>query len=285
MANIYNTSEGTVYGSYFDDAIVNDYPALVYGFAGNDQITNIGSFIYADADEGNDILINYASNAHVYLFGGGGNDYLANSGNSQATLYGGYQTSGTDNDILVGNPYYPDIFILSPVGGNDVIYNYNSNDVIFCYYNDYSPPVPYVQGNDVIVRGPWMTAIVSGAAYQPLNFGYLPYGTSYDTASEESLWGNANTFYGTAGADNFFIDKAGGNDLIFDAAQGDTIHLCDTTLSDIVATSVSENSIAVAFNTGEVAMVGTTENISPTFKLASGESYVYNRESGAWQQT
>ena len=64
----------------------------------------------------------------------------------------------------------------------------------------------------------------------------------------------------------------------------DTVHLYDAALSDIVSTSVSDNSIAIEFNTGEVAMVSAAENTSPTFKLASGQSYVYNRETSSWRE-
>lgn len=47
---------------------------------------------------------------------------------------------------------------------------------------------------------------------------------------------------------------------------------------------VSDNLIVIAFNTGEVAMVSATENVSLPFKLTSGESYVYNRETSLWQE-
>ena len=67
-------------------------------------------------------------------------------------------------------------------------------------------------------------------------------------------------------------------------AQGDTIHFCDAVLSDIVATAVSDNAVAIAFNTGGTAVIGTTDNVSATFKLASGESYVYNRETFSWRK-
>ncbi len=84
--------------------------------------------------------------------------------------------------------------------------------------------------------------------------------------------------------DNIFAGKNDGNDLVFNAAQVDTIHFCDAVLSDIVATAVSDNAVAIAFNTGETAVIGTTGSVSATVKLASGESYVYNRESSSWQQ-
>ena len=80
------------------------------------------------------------------------------------------------------------------------------------------------------------------------------------------------------------MSRADGSDLIFGAAQDDTIQLYDTTLSEIVSTSANENSVTVNFATGKVAIVETSENISPTFKLTSGESYVYNRETNSWQE-
>ena len=89
----------------------------------------------------------------------------------------------------------------------------------------------------------------------------------------------------TDAADNLFVSGFdGSSEMIFGAAQDDTINLYDATLNDIVATSADANAVAVAFRTGETALVATTENLSPTFTLANGDSYVYNRAAGSWQQ-
>ena len=173
-------------------------------------------------------------------------------GSGTATLYGGYDVDDytDDNDILVGSPYATDVFVIGEYCGYDVIQNYDYNDIILCATTSGYPPAARISGYDVIVEGYGMTVVVQGAAYKPFNFGYM------------NAYGN----------------------IQFGAAQDDTINLYDATLNDIVATSVNENAVSVTFNTGETAIVATTENLSPTFKLASGESYVYNREAGSWQQ-
>ena len=288
MATISNTYTNYLNGTDQADLIYNYVPAYIHGRDGNDQISNSAQVAFINGDDDNDGIANYAFNAQVYMEGGEGNDYIINYGSGIATLYGGYDVDDyyEDNDILVGSPYAVDVFVIGEYCGYDVIQNYDWNDAIFCATTSGYPPYVYTSGSDVVVYGYGMTVIVQGAAYKPLNFGYMnSYGyTSFDTAQDAGdLWGGANAFTGTAGADNIFIGKSGGNDLIFDAAQDDTIHLCDVSLSDIVATAVSDNSIAIALNTGETAVVATSDKISPTFKLASGDSYVYNRESASWQ--
>lgn len=287
MANIINTTTNYVNGTGSADLIYNYVPAYVHGKEGNDQIASISQVAFINGDDGADGIANYAFNAQVYLDGGDDNDYIINYGGGIATLYGGYDVDDyyKDNDILVGSPYAVDFFVVGEYCGYDIIQNYESNDAIFCATTSGYPPYAYSYGSDVIVEGYGMQVLVQGAAYKQFNFGYMgSYNNpSFDTASDD-LWGGANTFTGTAQADNIYIGKSGGNDLIFDAGQEDTIRLCDVTLSDIVGTAVSDNAVAIAFNTGETAVVATNGNVSAKFQLATGESYAYNRESGAWQQ-
>lgn len=277
-----------------DDWLTGDYNKKIYldsslGWQTYSGITNI----IADSSTGNNEFWGDWQN----------NKIVDGSGNS--ALWGGW---GGDDTLTGGSG--ADTFLYNDNGGNDIITDANWNDTIYLfqsdinnvgfYYDSWNNVMHLYTGNSDL-----QVNCATGDYWYPMTYPVYQFadGTrltyingywqsaSYDTAedtgadiSTNPLWGNANTFYGTADADNIFINKTGGNDLIFNAAQDDTIHLCDTALSDVVATSVSENSIAVAFNTGEVAMVSTTENLSPTFKLASGESYVYNREAGSWQE-
>lgn len=289
MATIMNTYTNYINGTGDADLIYNYVPAVVHGNNGDDQIANVngGQVAYLAGDNGNDAIVNYAWNSQTYLNGGKGNDGLWNLGTGVSTLYGGYNVNEYyyDNDIMSGSPYAVDFFVVGEYCGYDLIQNYDWNDAIFFATTSGYPPYIYNYGNDVIIDS-WGTSVtVQGAAYKQLNLGYMgSYNEpTYDTATD-NLWGDANIFYGTADADNIFISKVGGNDLIFDAAQDDTIHLCDATLSDIVGTAISDNAVAIAFNTGETAVIATEGNVSAKFKLASGESYVYNREAGAWQQ-
>lgn len=289
MSTILNTYTNYINGTSDADVIYNYVPAVIHGNNGDDQIANVngGTIAYLAGDNGNDAIVNYAWNSQTYLNGGKGNDGLWNVGTGVSTLYGGYDVNEYyyDNDILSGSPYAVDFFVIGEYCGNDLIQNYDWNDAIFFATSSGYPPYIYNYGADVIIQS-WGTSVtVQGAAYKPLNFGYMgSYNEpSYDTASD-ALWGASNVFYGTADADNIFISKGGGNDLLFNADASDTIHLHDVTLDDIVGTAVNDTSIAIAFNTGETAVIASEGTVSATFKLASGESYVYNRESASWQQ-
>lgn len=288
MATISNTYTNYVNGTDYDDLIYNYVPAYIHGRDGNDQIANAAQVAFINGDDDNDAIVNYAGYSQVYLDGGEGNDYVANMGSGTATVYGGYDVDDytEDNDILVGSPYATDVFLVGEYCGYDVIQNYESNDIIFCATTSGYPPQAYVSGYDVVVQGYGMTVIVQGGAYKQFNFGYIGSygGVTFDAAQDgNNLWGMRGVV-ASAGAEDIFVSGFDGQgEMIFGAAQDDTINLYDATLSDIVATSVNENAISVTFKSGETAVVSTSENLSPTFKLASGDSYIYNRESSSWQ--
>ena len=102
------------------------------------------------------------------------------------------------------------------------------------------------------------------------------------------LWGGTDLaddlLVGGSGVNNFFIGKGNGNDVVTNASSDDVVSLFDASLSDIVATVVSGAAIAVAFNTGNVVMVGSTETLSAKFTLSDGSAYQYNHETQAWQE-
>ena len=289
MAVIHNNYTNYVNGTDYNDQIYNYVTAYVHGRDGNDEVTNIAQIAFINGDDDSDIVVNYAGYGQVYMDGGEDNDYLANYGSGEATLYGGYDVEdyNEDSDILIGSSYAVDTFLVGEYCGYDVIYNYDSNDRINCATSGYYPVTPTVQGNDVIITGAAMYVVVKDVVGKQFNFTQTPsYGSMiFDTAEDvdENLWG-IKSYVASEGAENIFVSRADGSDLIFGAAQDDTIQLYDTTLSEIVSTSANENSVTVNFATGKVAIVETSENISPTFKLTSGESYVYNRETNSWQE-
>lgn len=289
MAVIYNTYTNYVVGTYESDLIYNYVPSYIHGLSGDDQISNSAQVALINGDDGNDAIVNYAINSQTYLDGGAGNDYIINAGSGISSLYGGYGVYNyyNDNDILVGSPYAVDFFIVGEYGGYDVIQNYEWNDAIYCATTSGYLPYVHEQGNDVLIEGAAMMVVVQGAAGKQLNFGYTyGYGgISFDTeqSNGDALWGSKAIVATDSTEDIFVSGFDGQGEMIFGAAQDDTINLYDASLSDIVATSVNENAIAVAFKSGETAVVATSETLSPTFKLASGDSYVYNRAAGSWQ--
>lgn len=101
---------------------------------------------------------------------------------------------------------------------------------------------------------------------------------SSGSSGSADLWGD--TFTGTAEADNLFVGTHA-NSIVDNVDSQDSVTF-DAALSDIVATSVEGNTIAVAFTSGTTAVIQTAGD-SPTFNLASGESYIYDRQAASWK--
>lgn len=139
----------------------------------------------------------------------------------------------------------------------------------------------YVAGNAGVVDGRAFVnfEIIVGADNQSNNL-IAGYGGS-------NLWGgvgfSADILTGGLGLDNFLLGKNDGNDHVAGASLDDTVSLYDASLSDIVATAVSDNLVAVAFNTGFVVTVENSDSVTPAFQLSDGQSYRYNRANASWQ--
>ena len=101
------------------------------------------------------------------------------------------------------------------------------------------------------------------------------------------LWGgedSADDILFGGGENVFFLGKANGNDFVANASVTDTVNLYNATLSDIVATSDNNGVISVAFNTGNVIAVQSTDTLSATFTLSDGSAYQYNHATQTWQE-
>lgn len=159
----------------------------------------------------------------------------------------------------------------------------NSRDKIIDFSDSYGNTgfYAYVAGNAGVVDGHAFLnfEIIVGADNQSNNL-IAGYGGS-------SLWGgfgfSADILTGGLGLDNFLLGKNDGNDHVAGASSIDTVSLYDASLSDIVATAVSDNLVAVAFNTGVVVTVENSDSVTPAFQLSDGTSYRYNRANASWQ--
>ena len=236
------------------------------------------------------------------LWGDSQNNYIID-GIGGSNLWGGWE----GNDTLTGGAG-ADTFLYNCNGGHDVITDASDADTIWLFdttcwdarysYDDVNNVMHLYAGtgeleiiNNYDQYPVYQFADGSRWRYEQKTLGGYWFVWSHDAIEDTGadiaanpLWGNANEFFGTAQADNIFVSRTDGNDLVFDTNGADTVHLYDAALSDIVSTSVSDNAITIEFNTGEVAMVSAAENTSPTFKLASGQSYVYNRETSSWRE-
>ena len=101
------------------------------------------------------------------------------------------------------------------------------------------------------------------------------------------LWGgngfDADVLTGGGGSDIFIGGKTQGSDIIFNASSADVVNLNDATLSDIVAAGEANGVIVLAFNTGNVVAVQSSELLSSAFMLADGSAYRYNHAAQVWQ--
>ena len=101
------------------------------------------------------------------------------------------------------------------------------------------------------------------------------------------LWGGAgiasDTLIGGGGTDIFVGGKYQGADVFGNASAYDVVYLNDTTLSDIVATAEQNGVITVAFNTGNVIAVYSSQTLSSAFVLADGSAWRFNHATKSWQ--
>ena len=159
----------------------------------------------------------------------------------------------------------------------------NSRDKLIDFSDTYGNTgiYAYAAGNGGVVDGHAFVnfEIIIGADNQSNNL-IAGYGGS-------NLWGgvgfSADILTGGLGVDNFIIGKNEGNDYVVNAGAGDTVSLYDANLSDIVATAVDGNRVAIALNTGFVLTIESTDSLTPAFQLFDGTRYAYNRAISSWQ--
>lgn len=200
------------------------------------------------------------------IWGGWGDDTLTGGGGADVFYFGwgnGHDTilDASDDDTIIlysvnSWDFDFDNGLRFDTWENKAVLTLNDGSTLDIYASSGGYPYPIYQFAD-------------GKRYFYTGGGWLDW--SWDAAEDSSidfasspLWGSTSVYYGTDDADNFFLGKS--DDLVFNAAHDDTIHLYDTALSDIIATSVNDNVISVNFNTGENLQVSATENVSPTFK-------------------
>ena len=107
-------------------------------------------------------------------------------------------------------------------------------------------------------------------------------------AGLNDMWGGGaktnDLLFGGTGRNTFWYGKGEGIDLVENAKQGDTINLYNITLGDISNIEITDNSISLVIGDSEGIGVSGSDNVSPNFKLADGETYNYNRSSAEWQK-
>lgn len=262
------------FGSAFSDEVY-------YSGTGNDVVTD-----FASGSEGDRVFIDTAlangirNGAAVALIAANGNALLLN-------------TDSTDGAILYssdGQNFYS--AQIADQNADAMIYSADSK--FFAFGKQGTLVVTGEGNNDVRLDGSAgqgfynvanidaSTATGNNSLGGDANANVIIGGTGFNV-----LWGGLDVaddvLIGSGGVNNFFIGKGNGNDVVTNASSTDVVSLFDASLSDIVATTVSGAAIAIAFNTGNVVMVGSTETLSAKFTLSDGSSYQYNHETQSWQ--
>ena len=102
-------------------------------------------------------------------------------------------------------------------------------------------------------------------------------------SGDSSLWGgnsNSNdTLIGGDGADIFWFGVGEGEDVISNTDENDTVKLYNVGLNDIAAATDYQTGLQIKLSSGTVKVDGVE---TPTFMLADGSSYRYDRESATW---
>ena len=101
------------------------------------------------------------------------------------------------------------------------------------------------------------------------------------------LWGGSGTaadaLVGGLGTDIFIGGRYQGADNFYSASSADIVNLNDATLSDIVAAVEGNGSVLIAFNTGNVINIQSTELLSAAINLADGSAWRFNHATKSWQ--
>ncbi|WP_439496443.1 calcium-binding protein [Bosea sp. (in: a-proteobacteria)] len=219
------------------------------GTDGDDRIDAAQSVVYGL--EGNDRIFTVIGSPQIY--GGGGNDFIAN--NSNTTMYG-YGGSGNDtihgdatadrltgddgNDLLVGGMFdynYADvndgIIQFDIVTGSDVLYGgdgvdglygLDADDVLFGGDGDDTNGLTVIAPRD-LAGGSWL---IKAGLYGGLGADYLDGGRGQDyldggEGADTLIGGEGNDkLYGGGGNDTIWADQ--GTDVAYGGSGNDTIY-------------------------------------------------------------
>lgn len=194
-------------------------------------------------------------------------------------------SQGWGNTIIYNADGLDNVYFDHPLKDATLI-NYDDNSVVFGFRtgelvvvetsSDYTPSFNFTSGDSYVLDRDsdlWTTPQL--VAQEMLE------NAAWDSQQEmmvntaEQLYADPNV------ADNLFVSRVW-HTVVHGTDEYDVINLYDTSLNDIVAYSADDSAIALQFSNGTTLLVGSTGENSPTFNLASGGSYFYNRSVGTW---
>ncbi len=262
--SIYNSGNSvTVDAGDGNDTIYsgNGNYASIYAGAGNDSIRNYGIRQTLRGGDGNDTIYSFSYND--LIDGGAGNDSVSiGSGVYENTISGG---TGDDTIYGPGSTYSGNTFTYDNGDGNDIIYNFSSNDTLSISGGSYSTAV---SGSDFVVNvgSGSITLIDAASLASSLNI----QGTQASTSSADAIYDSDTQLWGGFGTDTETL--VGGTEAFVDASANGFVNFGDTALSDMVALNDLGGSTATFFNTGNV-LATNTDSVSTAFTLADDSAH------------
>ena len=295
-------------------AIGNSQDNSIIGGSGADSMTGSGS---------NNTLIGGAARDQFWLMGEGNalvTDFVSGNGDDSdaVTFYNvglsnisraGSQlnftaTNGATMNLLTSSDDGNSVILYSLDGSNiagakignasDNSFTYDSSANYYQLQNDGGTIYAYSDGRNEIWlenAGQYYVGIqniTANNAGENILAGNANSNLIIGGSGSNSLWGGAgnvaDTLQGGDGYNMFWYGQGDGNDVITNAKESDVVNLYNIQLSQITDAQIDEEKISVTLDNGNVLNVYNSSNVTPTFQLASGEKYNYNRESGSWQQ-
>lgn len=267
--------EGVVDGSGFDTFEV---------IAASEEVPN-----HLISGNGGSSLISGGSND--ILQGGAGQDtFIYNKGND---IVANYQ----DREVINFAASYTDFgfddnnFFLNAMEGSLTIQNHKDKWIDIAGVDGNIIAHAYVANEGGVIDGRNFNEV------EVLVGGNNANDTIYAGNGGSSLWGgsgdNFDTIIGGSGGDVFWYGKNDGFDHVVNASENDLINLYDVNLSDVIdatwldsgvsSTSETVFEMAIATNTGRILAVSCSSTLSPTFQLADGSRWQFNRNTTSWQ--
>ncbi len=239
-----------------------DYSDVVTFYnTGLQSVTRNGSLLTFTADNGNAMNIftntNDGNSLFLYSLDGStgygakvGNDYETSLNFDSGANY--YHLSGTDGTLYANFDAYKEIWLSNDAGQ---------------YFFGIKNVVANNAGENVIGGDDESNLIIGGSG-------------------SNSLWGGAenvsDTLQGGDGNNLFWYGLSEGNDLVTNAKESDIVHLYDITLDNIASAPVDAEKITITLQDGNSVTVQNSSTVTPTFQLAGGDKYNYNRSTGTW---
>ena len=269
------------------------YSSKISGGAGADKISIISGANTIDGGDGADTISAYGGS----ISGGAGDDRISLNGSYSGRIVNG----GTGDDVIYGatGASYGTRYEYAYGDGNDIIYNYSSNDTVsIAGTSQYSTMVS--GGNKIIsvigsgamtLSGASKTSlVVKGGTYVPnsLEGAYITNSTSNVTLNGTKNNDTIENIY-DGGGDTVSIDAGAGDDIIYNdygyyitinAGDGnDTItsyigssnSIDGGAGADIISLSASDGLTVVKGGTGNDTIYG--DSAAQLFQYANGDGY------------